>query len=84
MESLHELQIVDLAYADIDNDGVTTLANALKDNTTVKKINLYDNDISDEGAAALADALKVNTSVTTIDLRENKSVTRVQRRLQTR
>jgi Ran GTPase-activating protein (RanGAP) involved in mRNA processing and transport len=44
--------------------GVKTLANALKENTTVTEINLSHNQIRDEGASALADALKVNTSVT--------------------
>jgi hypothetical protein len=38
IESLHEMQSVDLEGADIDNDAVETLADALKLNTSVTKI----------------------------------------------
>jgi hypothetical protein len=38
MESLHEMQSVDLGGAGIDSDGVMTLANALKENSTVTEI----------------------------------------------
>ena len=64
IESLHEMQSVDLRGADIDDDGVNLLANALKENTTVTKIDLREITIGDEGASVLAQTLKVNTSVT--------------------
>jgi hypothetical protein len=72
MESLHELQLVDLAGAWVDNDDVQTLANALKENMTVTVVNLCDNEIGAEGASALADALKENTTVTEIHLSYNQ------------
>jgi hypothetical protein len=64
LESLHEMQSVNLQGAGIGVDCVLSLANALKENTTVTKITLTytNNGINDEGAAALADALKVNKS----------------------
>jgi hypothetical protein len=43
IESLHEMQRVDLSHARIGDDGVETLANALKENTTVTEINLTGN-----------------------------------------
>jgi hypothetical protein len=43
IESLHEMQIVDLEGANIGDDGVETLANALKENTTVTNIDLCSN-----------------------------------------
>jgi hypothetical protein len=48
---------------------VPRLADALKVNSRLTKINLNGNSIGDEGALALVDALKVNTSVTFISLR---------------
>jgi hypothetical protein len=72
MASLHETQRVDLRYAGISDDGATTLANGLRENTSVTNIDFSYNDIDDEGAVALADALKFNTSVTTIDIARNK------------
>jgi Ran GTPase-activating protein (RanGAP) involved in mRNA processing and transport len=71
MESLHEMQSVNLAKAGIDNDGVRMLANALKQNKTVIQIDLRVNRIGAEGASALADALKVNKLVTNIKLSHN-------------
>jgi Ran GTPase-activating protein (RanGAP) involved in mRNA processing and transport len=72
MESLHEMKSVDLNWAGIGDDGVKTLATALKKNTTVTELNLVNNAVGDEGASALADALKVNSSVTTIWLGGNR------------
>jgi hypothetical protein len=48
------------------------LADALKVNKSVTKINLEDNEIGAEGAAALTDALKVNKSVTSINISCNR------------
>jgi hypothetical protein len=72
MESLHEMQIVDLYAADIGDDGVKTLSNALEENTTVTEINLGWNGIGDEGVSALAKALEENSTVTRIDLWSNE------------
>jgi Ran GTPase-activating protein (RanGAP) involved in mRNA processing and transport len=47
------------------------LADALKENASLTKIDLWGKKIGDEGAAALADALKVNTSVKAISLYSN-------------
>ncbi|KAL0238378.1 hypothetical protein GEMRC1_012851 [Eukaryota sp. GEM-RC1] len=55
----------------IGNDGAIALADALKVNSTVTKINLECNSIGTEGAIALADALKVNSTVTKISLSSN-------------
>jgi Ran GTPase-activating protein (RanGAP) involved in mRNA processing and transport len=71
MESLHEMESVKLGAANIDNDGVRALANALKENTTVKAIYLDNNVIGAEGASTLADAIKVNTTVTRINISSN-------------
>jgi hypothetical protein len=72
IELLHEMQSVDMGEGGNDDDGVKTLANALKENTTVTEISIFHNEIGAKGAAALADALEVNTSVTTISLLSNK------------
>ena len=50
---------------------VFVLADVLKSNTTVIKLNLCDNDIDDAGAGGLADALKSSTTLTVLDLSEN-------------
>ncbi|KAL0242827.1 hypothetical protein GEMRC1_005390 [Eukaryota sp. GEM-RC1] len=42
------------------------LIEALKTNTTVTSVSLWDNSIGAEGARALADVLKINTSVTSV------------------
>jgi hypothetical protein len=58
IESLHEMQRVELQYAGIGDDGVKTLAEALKANTTVTSIDLV--------------AINSATRVTIIDLCYNK------------
>jgi hypothetical protein len=50
MESLHEMQSVDLREAGIGVDGVKMLAN---ENMMVTDINLFNNQIGDEGATRL-------------------------------
>jgi Ran GTPase-activating protein (RanGAP) involved in mRNA processing and transport len=80
MESLHEMQSVNLAKAGIDNDSIRMLANALKENKSVTKIDLRANKIGAKGASALADALKVNKTVTasiflTMELVQRRSLT---------
>jgi hypothetical protein len=63
MESPHEMQSVELERKGIDDYGVKTLANGLKENTTVTDINFCSNEIRVKGASALADVLRVNTTV---------------------
>jgi hypothetical protein len=52
----------------IGAEGASSLADALKVNSSVIILNLGYNAIGAEGASAIADALKVDTSVTNIDL----------------
>jgi len=52
--------------------GTAALAEALKTNTTVTKVDLSGNEIGDSGVVALVDALKTNTTVTEIKLWKNK------------
>jgi hypothetical protein len=65
---LEETKSVVLYEANIDDEDVCALADAVKANTTVTSIDLRLNGIGAEGASALADALLVNTSVTRIQL----------------
>jgi hypothetical protein len=51
---------------DIGDEGASALADALKVNTTVTKLNLSYNHIAFQGALALFSALDTNTSVTEI------------------
>jgi Ran GTPase-activating protein (RanGAP) involved in mRNA processing and transport len=70
--SLHEIQSVELKNANIDAEGASALADALKANTSLTKIDIAANRIGNEGVSALADALKLNTSVTNINLGWNE------------
>ncbi|KAG0293597.1 hypothetical protein BGZ98_002110, partial [Dissophora globulifera] len=47
------------------------LAEALKTNSTLTKLDLWDNSIRDNGAQALSEALKINSTLTTLNLRNN-------------
>ena len=51
---------------------VKAIGEALKENTSLTRINLSNNKIGDEGGKAIGVALKVNTTLTWIDLRGNK------------
>jgi Ran GTPase-activating protein (RanGAP) involved in mRNA processing and transport len=53
---------------EIGEAGTTQLADALRTNTSVEKLNLYGNSIADAGATQLADRLRTNTSVRLLDL----------------
>ena len=69
----------------IGDEEVKEIAEALKTNTTLTKIDLPNNnwsgfrglrdynDIGDEGAKVLAEALKINTTVTEINLEGNSN-----------
>ena len=52
----------------IGDEGAKALAEALKENATVERLNLSDCGIGADGAAALAEALRSNTSLTQLDL----------------
>jgi hypothetical protein len=67
MASLHEAQTVNLTNVFLDDNAAATLANGLRENTTVTRINLLRNRIGDEGVSTLAGALKLNTTVTDIN-----------------
>ena len=56
------------------DEGAKALAEALKVNTTVKKLFLGDCSIGDDGAAALAEALRSNTSLTFLGLVRNDGI----------
>ena len=58
---------------EIGDEGAKALAEALKVNATVKKLELRSCGIGDDGAAALAEALRSNTSLTTLYLK-NKGI----------
>ena len=53
-------------------DGVTALAECLKYNTSLTRLELNSDEIGDDGAAALGQCLKHNTSLTTLELNSNK------------
>ena len=55
----------------IGDEGAIILADILRYNNTVQKINLGHNNIGDEGAIAIAHMLRSNTSIREIDLRGN-------------
>ena len=52
-------------------DGAKALAEAIKDNKTITKIDISCNDIKDEGSIAIAQALQTNKTITEIKLSNN-------------
>ena len=52
-------------------EGAQALAEALKVNTALERLYLYNKNTSAEGAQALAEALKVNTALERLDLHQN-------------
>jgi hypothetical protein len=52
-----------LGENDIGDEGAKYVAEALKVNTSLTEITLYDNNIGDDGAKYVAEALKVNTII---------------------
>eukprot|EP00569_Conticribra_weissflogii_P004684 CAMPEP_0171339146 /NCGR_PEP_ID=MMETSP0878-20121228/7764_1 /TAXON_ID=67004 /ORGANISM="Thalassiosira weissflogii, Strain CCMP1336" /LENGTH=845 /DNA_ID=CAMNT_0011841015 /DNA_START=679 /DNA_END=3216 /DNA_ORIENTATION=- len=62
---------VNLKNGNLGNNGAVCLAEALKANQTLQKINLGRNFIGYEGAGKLAEALKVNKTLQTMDLWKN-------------
>ena len=62
------------SYAPLDSsiaEGASSLAQALRENTSLTTLDLSDNNIRDSGASCLAQALRVNASLTTLNLRDN-------------
>ncbi|RUS26956.1 hypothetical protein BC938DRAFT_483892 [Jimgerdemannia flammicorona] len=66
-----QLHHVILSVCNIDNKGASILAEVLKMNTSLQKLNLKDNDVGEKGASALAEALKMNENIETLDLEDN-------------
>ena len=62
---------LDLSDNSIDDDGAKQIADALKNNHSIKEMDLSDNNIGDDGVKQIADALKVNYSLEELDLRSN-------------
>ena len=61
-----------LAYKKIGNKETKAIAQALKMNTMLQRLDLYNNQISDDGAKALAEALKMNTVLQRLGLGRNQ------------
>ena len=69
--SLLNIKELNLGYNDLGPNGSTALAEALKTNTSLARIDLRSNQIGPEGATALAKALTENTSITELYLGDN-------------
>ena len=54
--------------------GAKSIAEALKLNTSLKEIYLYQNQIGDEGGKAIGEALKLNTSLRDISVSGNENI----------
>ena len=66
------LQVLDLGYNSITDEGAEALAAGLKANSSLQVLDLGYNEITDEGAEALAAGLKANSSLQQLDLKFNK------------
>ena len=60
----HDATTWDLNFQELNNDDVTLLAEALKENDTLTSLNLSNNEIGHEEAIALAQVLRVNDTLT--------------------
>jgi len=67
-----QLVRLDLSSHNIGVDVVKMIADALKDNHTLKTLNLIGSNICDDGAKIIADAIKVNQSLEKLNLSSNK------------
>ncbi|RUP51269.1 hypothetical protein BC936DRAFT_149114 [Jimgerdemannia flammicorona] len=63
-----QLHQVILSVCNIDNEEVSILAEILKMNIGLKKLDLKDNNIGEKGASTLAEVLKMNTNIEILDL----------------
>ena len=59
-----------LADNQIGSEGVISLSEGLKRNTTLKSLFLQGNPIGEDGVRALVELLKVNKSISKIDIRD--------------
>ena len=64
----HSLTELDLSKCSIGEDDACQLAEALRDNSTVRKLWLYNNPLGERGAKALVESLAHNTSVKDLHL----------------
>ncbi|KAF9952842.1 hypothetical protein BGZ72_005874 [Mortierella alpina] len=73
----HDMDSDDDAVYEIDKilghrgEGEALEYHALKTNSTLATLNLYNNSIGSDGAKALAEALKTNSTLATLDLQRN-------------
>ena len=69
VKSNNSLRLIDLSSNNIEDVGIAALADALKTNTTVTHLRLWDNKlVTEEGFMALADMLQVNNTIEKVDL----------------
>jgi hypothetical protein len=66
--SLRELQI----WIDIGDSGAAAIAEALKLNTILQRLDIKNNQVGDSGAAAIAEALKLNATLQHFSLYSNR------------
>ena len=71
-ECLKEDDSLNLRNRGIISEGVKLIADAIKVNKTLKKLDIGVNSISDDGAAAISDSLKYNNSLHELDMSCNK------------
>ena len=64
-------RLISLTLCNITNNGAITIAEAIRLNTTLQKLNISNNSISDDGAAAISDNLKFSTSLQEINISQN-------------
>lgn len=63
---------MDLESNQIGDDGASILADGLKTNLTLKRLNLKSNQISDDGAKVFCKTLETNRTLTKLDLTDNE------------
>ena len=69
--NLHLIEL-DLSCNSLGYSGIETLANALKINTTIKKLNLFHNLCDVNGARRIGDVLKINSTLEELDIGYNR------------
>ena len=69
-------RLISLTLCNITNNGAITIAEAIRLNTTLQKLNISNNSISDDGAAAISDNLKFSTSLQEINISQNSITNR--------
>lgn len=69
-----ELKMMDLSRNDISDDGIIEIAEALKQNTTLTELRMWEIKIESDGAVKLGEALNVNNVLTSLDMRQNPDI----------